>query len=219
MLLKTTRLRCAALLFDMDGTLLNSEIPTIRAYTAWAAKYGLDPHEVLKAGQGRRTADTLSAFSPDKTTLAADIDALMYRERTDVDGVVEIPGAIDFLRALPENRWAIVTSADRALALARLTAAGIAIPPVLVTAEDVQVGKPSPEGYRLAASRLGFNAHDCIVFEDAPAGLAAGIAAGARVVAVSSTLTEGKLGDVDHIDDYVRMTSTIDGGELVISVS
>lgn len=154
MLLSDTRFHASCLLFDMDGTLLNSHAPTVRAYTEWANRRGLDPQHVLRQSQGRRTADSLRELAPAGVDVEADIAALMQREREDTHGVVEIPGAGALLRALPADRWAIVTSADRILARNRIAAAGLPLPEVLVAAEDVEHGKPSPAGYLLAARRL-----------------------------------------------------------------
>lgn len=219
MLLRHVQFNCSALLFDMDGTLLNSEASTARAYAGWAAKYGLDLDHVLRSGQGRRTQDTLRQLAPPGANLEADIHEIMRAEREDTEGVVEIAGARAFLRALPPERWAIVTSADRRLAQARLSAAGIPLPAVLVTAEDVQRGKPAPDGYLLAAQRLGVAADRCVVFEDAPAGLAAGAAACARVIAVSSTLMAGRLDPFDSIDDYQGLSVAAQGTDLILSIA
>ena len=120
---------------------------------------------------------------------------------------------------MPPESWAIVTSAERALALARLGAAGLPIPKVLVTAEDVERGKPDPACYLLGASRMGVAASDCLVFEDAPFGLAAGHAAGAQVVALTTSLTEQELADEDSLPDYraVRATADANGVRLVVT--
>jgi len=219
MLLQNSELKCLGILFDMDGTLLNSHAPTVRAYTHWANKYGLDPAYVLREAQGRRTADSLRALAPSGVDVEGDIRDVMLWEREDIHGIVEIPGACAFLQSLPSDRWAIVTSADRTLALTRLKAAGLPLPAVLITAEDVQFGKPSPEGYLLAANKLGIDATRCVVFEDAPAGLAAGIQAGAQVIAIASPLMEGRLDDDDHVDDFRTVKASTRGEELIITIS
>ncbi|NUU04132.1 HAD-IA family hydrolase [Herbaspirillum robiniae] len=218
MLLQNTQFKCSGLLFDMDGTLLNSEAATYRAYSWWASKHGLDTETVLKAGQGRRTADTVKSFAPTSVDIETDILEIMRREREDVDGVIEMPGAIALLKSLPPNRWAIVTSADRQLALARLTAAGIPIPEVLITAENVQKGKPSPEGYLLAARTLKLDPTECIVFEDAPAGLVAGIEAGAMVIAISSSLMASRLGNFSYLDDYRAMSVNVNSDDMTLLI-
>lgn len=219
MLLKDARFRCSALLFDMDGTLLNSHAPTVRAYTRWAEQHGLDAAHVLREAQGRRTADSLSALAPAGVDVQQDIARLMQWEREDTEGIVEIAGTAALLRSLPADRWAIVTSADRELARTRLAAAGLPQPQVMVTAEDVARGKPAPDGYLLAASRLGVAPSGCIVFEDAPAGLAAGAAAGARVIAIASPLMQGRLDGYDYLEHYRQMTVQLDGSELLLSMT
>ncbi|MBN3723359.1 HAD family hydrolase [Burkholderia sp. Ac-20379] len=219
MLLSNTEYRACALLFDMDGTLLDSHAATVRAYSAWAERRGLDPDFVLRESQGRRTRDALRALAPAGLDIDADIAAVTNQEREDTEGVVEIPGARALLSALPPNRWAIVTSADRILASNRIRAAGLPTPPILVTADDVAKGKPSPEGYLLAAERLGVDAHRCIVFEDAPAGIAAGLDAGARVVAIASRLMAGRLDRHPFLNDWRNVSAVMDDKELVFRIA
>jgi sugar-phosphatase len=212
-------LRCTHLLFDMDGTLINSHAPMIRAYTDWAQTRGLDAQLVLRESQGRRTIDTMRALLPAGSDVEADALALMQREQTDLEGVVEIPGAGALLRALPAERWAVVTSADRKLASSRLKAAGLPLPTVMVSAEDVAQGKPAPDGFRLGAQLLGADATRCIVFEDAPAGIAAGLAAGARVIAMSQEpMVEDAVVEA-RLVDLRPVSVTLDGDELVLVVS
>jgi mannitol-1-/sugar-/sorbitol-6-phosphatase len=216
---RQTQFRCSHLLFDMDGTLVDSHAPTVRAYTEWANRYGLDPQVVLRESQGRRTIDSMRALAPQATSHEADALALMQREREDMEGVVEIPGAGALLRALPPERWAVVTSADRVLALARLKAAGLPTPGILVSAEDVTRGKPAPDGFRLGAHKLGADPRNCIVFEDAPAGVAAGLAAGSRVIAMSSTLSAQELGAEVCLVDMRGVSVTFEGDELVLHIA
>lgn len=203
----------------MDGTLVDSHAPMVRAYTEWANRYGLDPELVLRESQGRRTVDSMRAFAPAGTDVETDALALMQREREDMDGVVEIPGAGVLLRALPPGRWTVVTSADRVLAHSRLKAAGLPIPDHLVSAEDVARGKPAPDGFRLGAHRLGAESGNCIVFEDAPAGIAAGLAAGSRVIAMSSTLSAEESGAEICLVDLRGVSIKVEGDELVLLVT
>jgi sugar-phosphatase len=216
---KQTQLRCSHLLFDMDGTLVDSHAPMVRAYTEWANRYGLDPQVVLRESQGRRTIDSMRSLAPQATDLEADALALMQREREDMEGVVEIAGAGALLRALPPERWAVVTSADRVLALSRLKAAGLPAPEILVSAEDVTRGKPAPDGFRLGAHKLGADPRNCIVFEDAPAGIAAGLAAGSRVIAMSSTLSAQESGAEVCLVDMRGVSVTFEGDELVLHIA
>lgn len=179
-------LTAGALLFDLDGVLVDSTPSVIRAWSAWARRVGLEPAEVLATVHGRRAIDTIRALRP---ALDPDVElaGLVADETTDNADVVEIAGARALVDALPPGSWAIVTSGLRAVATARLVAAGVPIPPVMVTAESIVHGKPDPECYLLGAAELGLSPSRCVVVEDAPAGAAAARAAGMRLVAVTST--------------------------------
>lgn len=169
----------------MDGTLLNSMAVVERVWGAWAERNGLDPVEFTKTVHGVRAVDTIRNLKLPDIDPEKEAYDLALAEIADVEGIVEIPGAVEFLNSLPPERWAIVTSAPLDLAVRRLAAAGIPTPRLMITGEDVSVGKPDPQGYRMAAERLGVRAEDCLVFEDAPAGILAGLAAGADVVVVT----------------------------------
>jgi sugar-phosphatase len=177
----------AAFLFDMDGTVLDSIAVAERVWGAWALRHGLDVETFLPTIHGVRAEETIRRQNLADLDIALETEAILRAEVTDIEGVIPIPGAEAFLRALPIDRWAVVTSAQRELALRRMAAAGLPIPAVLVTAEDVSRGKPAPDGYVLAAERLGVAPGACLVFEDAPAGLLAGEAAGADVVVITAT--------------------------------
>ncbi|WP_411034438.1 HAD-IA family hydrolase [Shinella sp. BYT-45] len=177
----------SAFLFDMDGTIINSIPATERVWTRWALKHGLDVATFLPTMHGVRGIDTITRLGLPGVDPAAEAKEVEREEMEDVDGILPIPGAIAFLSALPAGRWGIVTSAPVALARRRLAAAGIPLPGVIVTAEDVTRGKPAPDGYRLGAERLGFDPADCLVFEDVPAGILAGEGAGAQVVVMTAT--------------------------------
>ena len=180
----------AAILFDMDGTLIDSS-PEIRfLWTDWATRNGIDPDEVLAVCHGRRAVETVHRFAPhleDPRADAVAIEALAL-ERARIPGltnVVTIPGAAELLATLRADQWAVVTSASFDLARYRLDAAGLPSPGALITERDVTRGKPDPQCFLLAAERLGVSAEDCLVFEDAPAGIEAGIRAGCDVVAIA----------------------------------
>ncbi|RRH94673.1 HAD family hydrolase [Mesorhizobium tamadayense] len=177
----------AAFLFDMDGTVLNSIAAAERVWTEWANRHGLDVASFLPTIHGRRARETIAALKLPGVDPIAEADALLKAEAADLEGIVPIPGAVAFLSSLPPERWAIVTSAPRELALLRIEAAGIPVPAMMVSAEDVTRGKPAPDCFLLAAERLGVEARDCLVFEDAPAGIAAGEASGASVMVISAT--------------------------------
>ena len=177
----------AALLFDLDGTIVNSIAAAERAWAAWAERHGLDVAAFLPTIHGVRGIDTITRLALPGLDPAVEAEAILQAEIEDVEGVEPIEGAAAFLASLPADRWAIVTSSPRRLALRRLAAAGLPVPAVLVTAEDVARGKPAPDCFRLAAERLGADPADCLVFEDAPAGIAAAEAAGSAVVVIGAT--------------------------------
>jgi sugar-phosphatase len=178
--------RCDAVLFDMDGTLVDSRALVERMWLIWAAEHGLQADAVLAVAHGRRTFETMQIVAPDLATPeeAARLDALEAQEE---GNETAIPGAAALLAALPVSCWAVVTSAARALAANRLASVGLPVPAVLVGADDVLDGKPAPEGYLRAAAALGVAPERCVVFEDTPAGAMAGRAAGAIVVALRTT--------------------------------
>jgi sugar-phosphatase len=179
--------RYSAFLFDMDGTVLNSIASAERVWGAWAKRQGLDVEAFLPTIHGARSVDTIAALKIPGLDPAVEAHGITQDEIKTAEGIVEISGAIRFLKALPTDRWAIVTSAPRALAEARIRAAGLPVPPLLIAAEDVTAGKPDPQGYRLAAQKLGVDIADCLVFEDAAVGIEAGHAAGAHVVIITET--------------------------------
>jgi sugar-phosphatase len=177
----------AAFLFDMDGTIMNSIASAERVWGAWALRQGLDVEKFMPTMHGARGIDTIRNLNLPGVDPAAEAAAIEKAEIADVAGVVPISGAIDFLASLPLDRWAIVTSSPIALARARLAEAGIPMPRFIVTAEDVKVGKPNPQCYILGAERLGVRTSDCLVFEDVPAGIKAGEAAGSDVMVITAT--------------------------------
>jgi len=182
-----TQTKFAAFLFDMDGTLLNSIAVVNRVWGQWALKHGLDPVAVGHTLHGRRAIDTVRDWQTPGMDVDLEAEAILQAELDDVVGLIEIPGAQAFLAALPPDRWALVTSAPRALALRRVRAAGLPLPAVIVTGDDVANGKPAPDCFLQAAKLLGVAASDCLVWEDAPAGIAAAEAAGASVMVIGTT--------------------------------
>jgi sugar-phosphatase len=177
----------SAFLFDMDGTILTSLLAAERVWTRWALKHGVDVPHLMATLHGKRSIDTVRSLALPGIDPVAEADAITRAEIDDVEGVEAIPGVGDFLAALPRERWAIVTSAPRDLALARIAAAMLPLPELMIASEDVPRGKPAPDPYLIAADRLGFQATDCLVFEDAPAGIQAGEHAGASIVVISAT--------------------------------
>lgn len=177
----------AAFLFDMDGTVINSIAAAERVWAEWARGQGLDVAKFLPTIHGVRAIETIGRLALPGVDAAHEADLLLKAEAADLDGIIPIAGAAAFLASLPPERWAIVTSAPRSLALLRMKAAGIPVPAVIVAAEDVAFGKPAPDCFRLGAQWLGVDASDCLVFEDAPAGIEAAEAAGAAVMVINAT--------------------------------
>jgi mannitol-1-/sugar-/sorbitol-6-phosphatase len=175
-----------AFLFDMDGTILTSIPAAERVWSAWARKHGIDPVALLQTMHGMRAEDTIARQGLVGIDIHLEAQAVTAAELADMEGVDAIAGAKTFMGSLPPDQWAVVTSAPRELARRRIQAAGLPVPRVLVAAEDVVSGKPSPEGYLLAASHLGVEVSDCLVFEDAEAGIQAAEAAGASVCVITS---------------------------------
>lgn len=190
----------------MDGTILTSIAAVERAWTAWATRVSVSRAEVLDYMHGRRAADTIGRFMPAGTDMKTELAWLNRWELDDLEGVAEVPGAGAFLRSLPAECWAVVTSATRSLAMRRIATAGLPEPRLLVTSDDVARGKPDPECFLLAARRLNVMPADCLVFEDARAGIMAGLAAGADVLQVAGTHDPGGLPVVRTITDYRQMS-------------
>jgi sugar-phosphatase len=187
-----------ALLVDLDGTLVDSTGPVSRAWSAFAERHGLDSEDVLRFAHGRPSRETVRLLAPGADS-AAEADALERAELGDAEGIVALPGAGELLRS--DRRLAIVTSCSRALATVRLRAAGLPIPGVLVSSDDVRQGKPDPACFVLGARRLELDPSQCLVLEDAPAGIAAGRAAGAKVLALRTTHPDRDLGEADAVVD------------------
>lgn len=181
-----TVLTARALLLDMDGTLVNSDAVVERIWRRWAAAQGLDGDEVMSVVHGRQGHASMALLLPERPVEEnlADNARMLAEETADMDGVIEVPGATAFLAALTGAPHALVTSADVALSTARMAAAGLPLPAIRVTAESVGASKPDPEGFLKGAAELGIDPADCVVFEDSGAGIAAGRAAGMRVVGV-----------------------------------
>ncbi|MET8595903.1 HAD-IA family hydrolase [Streptomyces althioticus] len=175
-----------ALLLDMDGTLVNSDASVERIWRRWAERHGLDGDEVMKVVHGRQGYASMALLLPDRPMEQnyAENARLLAEETADTEGVVAIPGAREFLASLDGLPHALVTSADVALSTARMAAAGLEQPAVRITAESVGASKPDPEGFLKGAAELGVDPADCVVFEDSGAGIAAGRAAGMRVVGI-----------------------------------
>ncbi|MFD3945668.1 HAD-IA family hydrolase [Streptomyces sp. NPDC058579] len=208
-----------ALLLDMDGTLVNSDAVVERCWRRWAERHGLDPEEALKVVHGRQGYATMAVLLPDRPVEQnyADNRVMLAEETADLDGVAPVPGAPAFMAALVDLPHALVTSANEALAQARMGAAGLRMPGTRVTAEHVGASKPDPEGFLKGAAELGFDPADCVVFEDSEAGIQAGRAAGMRVVGVGPRAA-AFAPDV-HVMDLTEITveATEDGIRLTFA--
>lgn len=209
----------AAILFDIDGTLVDSTPIVDRVWRSWASSRSLDVEEILRTSHGRRARDTLADLVPaeDIETAAQQLEAM---ELELVHEVVALPATQQILTSLPPERWAAVTSGPRVLMEARLKAAGLPVPKVMITAEDVSTGKPNPEGYHLAATRLGFDPAECLVVEDAPAGVGAGRANGGRVIAVATSHDPSVLTDADVIlSDLTKLRIAAGEAGLALNIA
>ena len=197
------QLECAAILFDLDGVLIDSTAVITRHWQEWAQEHNLDLAAIMQVSHGRPTLETMRQVAPH---LPVEEEARRFAaaEVLDTEGILTIDGASALLSSLPADAWAIVTSCSRDLAAARLTSRGLPVPAVLVTADDVVNGKPHPEPYLAGARRLGLSPAQCVVVEDAPAGLAAAAAAGMRTVAVAATHPREELEMATTIADQLR---------------
>jgi mannitol-1-/sugar-/sorbitol-6-phosphatase len=221
MTMTKTIVRCQALLFDMDGVLVDSTHAVSRVWSKWAVARGFDPEVVVRAAHGRPSIVTIREFLP-QADAHAENQEVERAEIEDLEGVVAIPGALALVHSLPTERWIVCTSATRALAEVRLRAAGIPVLPAMITSDDIQRGKPDPEPYLKAASRLGYPASECVVVEDAPAGIRSGKAAGARVIAFPTTSHRSQL-ESAGADWVVRncsdIVATLEGGSLLLTLN
>lgn len=214
-----TVLAAHAVLLDMDGTLVNSDAVVERCWRRWAVRHGLDPEAAIKVVHGRQGYATMAILLPDRPMEEnyADNRVMLAEETADTDGVVPVGGAPAFMASIADLPHALVTSADAALARTRMAAASLPMPAVRITAESVGASKPDPEGFLKGAAELGFAPADCIVFEDSEAGVAAGRAAGMRVVGVGPRAAA--LSPDAHVDDLTQVrVETLPDGTLKLHI-
>jgi sugar-phosphatase len=194
-------IRCKGVLFDSDGILISSIRAVNRSWTRYCNLRGVDPEQALAIVHGCRASDTLRRVRPeleDEAEIARELKIIENFEVEDIADVTALPGIPELLRALPQGRWTVVTSATGRLVRARLAAAGLPLPERLVTGDDVERGKPNPDPYLAGAALLELRPEDCVVFEDAVSGVRAGKAAGCTVVATTFTHTLEELGEADY---------------------
>jgi mannitol-1-/sugar-/sorbitol-6-phosphatase len=210
---------CSAILFDLDGVLVDSTRSVSRQYRLWAQKANLDPRTVENIPHGVRSLDVVRQLAP-HLDAEAEVKKIEKMEAEDQDGVVVMPGAAELLKSIPEGRWCVVTSGTRYLATCRLKHANLPTPRVMVSADDVSKGKPDPEPYLTGARLLGMNASDCVVIEDAPAGIEAAHAGGMKVIGMTSTYPASALRADVVIQKLAQIkVNSRDGGQgLTISV-
>lgn len=203
-------LTCKAVLFDMDGTLVDSTSVVERAWDCWAVRHGIPLEAVLSFSHGRPTVATMEHFLPGRDH-AAELEEMARFEETQLEGITAVPGAGQVLHALQNHPWAIVTSAWRALAEARVIAVGLPLPRVIVPVDEIRNGKPHPEGFLKAAGRLRVAPEECLVFEDTRPGIEAGLSAGMQVVGLLTTATAHQLEHRPLIRDFRDVTIQPDG--------
>lgn len=213
-------LTARALLFDLDGVLVDSTPVITRIWEKWAIEHGFEPEKTAREAHGRPSLESIRELLPDADHEALNRD-LEQREIDDTEGVVPLPGIVRLLASVPQERWTIVTSCTLPLAQARIRAGGLHIPPRMITSSDISNGKPHPEPYLKGAKALGFDAAECIAFEDAPAGVRSAKAAGARVVALRSTDSDEALlaAGADWIwNDFTRVSARADASSGLLQL-
>lgn len=207
-----------AILFDLDGVLVDSTIPVERSWRAWAKRNHLDPELVVRESHGRTTLETVRMFTPhlNAEKESAELDS---HEAGDMSGVRAVLGAKELLAKIPAVRWAIATSGTEEVAKARLRHLGLPCPTVLISADKVRRGKPDPEPYLRAAAGIGFEPRDCLVIEDAPAGITSARNAGAQVIALTTTFSAESLTGADVVlNDLTALSVSANNSGLEIKI-
>lgn len=193
-----TIFHCAAILFDLDGVLVDSTRSVERQWRIWARELGIDEEKAIDVAHGVRAIEVIRTVAP-HLDAEAEVRKLESREAADYEGVTVMPGAAELVRSIPRDRWCVVTSGTRHLAVSRLRLARIPPPNIMITADDVLHGKPHPEPYLKGAELLGVNPAECLVIEDAPAGIRSAHSGGMKVIALTSTYPASALGEADAV--------------------
>jgi len=210
---------CSAILFDLDGVLVDSTRAVDREWREWAARKGVDGDAIMAIAHGVRTIEVIRRVAP-YLDAEAEASAIENHEAGDQQGVTVMPGAVDLLRSIPDGRWGVVTSGSRLLATNRMRYCGLPVPDVLVTSDDVTQGKPHPEPYLKGAKELGFAPGECLVIEDAPAGIESARAGGMKVIGLASTYRAAELTEADTVVPRLRMIQVTSNemGRLAVQV-
>jgi mannitol-1-/sugar-/sorbitol-6-phosphatase len=208
---------CSAVLFDLDGVLVDSTRSVERQWRIWAGEHGVDPEAILEIVHGRRTVEVIRLLAP-HLDVEAEVARVEQSESEDTNGVEVMPGASKLLATIPDSGWAVVTSGTNLLARARLRHAGLPIPNVLVSAEHVREGKPHPEPYLTGAHLLGVPAPQCLVIEDAPAGIESAHAARMKAIGLTSTFSADQLKAEAVIRDLRHLHLEARDGVLEVEV-
>lgn len=210
-------LLCDAVLFDLDGTLVDSAKVVERLWAEWAARHSLNVHDILAISHGRRAEETMRLMAPHLPTLQEEAAARLHEEEQQSEGLVAVAGAKTLLNSIPQDRWAVVTSCTQKLAEVRLRCVGLPVPAVMISQESVPRGKPHPDGFLEAARILGWAPRNCLVVEDAPVGVEAGRAAGMRVLGVTTTFPADRLSADLSVADLTEV-AIVPGVPLTIRI-
>lgn len=209
-------LTCKAILFDLDGTLVESTFFIERLWQDWGVQHGVSPQRMSEVMHGRPATEIINIVAP-HLSIKEEVYELETDEISRMEGMKIYAGAHELLSSLPRSQWAIVTSGSLRVASARLNYARLPRPDVFVTADDIRAGKPAPDAYLLAATRLHMNPSDCIVVEDAPAGIQAGKSAGMKVIAIASSHSKEELSQADIVIQQLADVKTqVRGGQINI---
>jgi mannitol-1-/sugar-/sorbitol-6-phosphatase len=207
---------CSAILFDLDGVLVDSTRAVDREWREWAARKGVDGDAIMAIAHGVRTIEVIRRVAP-HLDAEAEAAAIENHEAHDQRGVTVMPGALELVRSIPEGQWGVVTSGSRLLATNRLRFCGLPVPEVLVTSDDVEHGKPHPEPYLTGAQRLGFAPAECLVIEDAPAGIQSAHAGGMKVIGMASTYPASRLSAADTVvKGFAAIGIHLDGARSLV---
>jgi sugar-phosphatase len=209
--------RCSAILFDLDGVLVDSTGSVDRHWRIWARERGVDEEKVVAIAHGVRAIEVIRTVTP-HLDAEKELRDLEEKETGDHPMLTAMPGAIDFVRSIPEGRWGVVTSGSRFIAPDRLRSVGVPVPKVLITADDVVNGKPHPEPYLKGAKALGADPKECLVIEDAPAGIRSAHAGAMKVIGFASTFKPDKLTEADAVvKSYAELSVVQEGNFLLVS--